>query len=138
MLALLAFGAGIYLGLHFNILALLPFSGLGAGAYIVLFWAAGRHPVDGASQLIMPLLALEVGYFFGLIARDLLDPCWPGSILDNPRRPRVPRRGVNAVSSISTTQPCSRQPLTVSILTTFKKEPSTVPVARKSISACVR
>jgi hypothetical protein len=35
MLLLIACGAGIYLGLHFNILVLLPFSILGAGALLV-------------------------------------------------------------------------------------------------------
>ena len=42
MLPILACGAGIYVGLHFNILALLPLSVLGAGAYLVSAWANGQ------------------------------------------------------------------------------------------------
>jgi len=41
MLFFIACGAGIYLGLHFNILSLLPLSVLAAGIYILLLWLSG-------------------------------------------------------------------------------------------------
>ena len=50
MLPILACGAGIYVGLHFNILALLPLSVLGAGAYIVSAWADGQGLLDSLAS----------------------------------------------------------------------------------------
>jgi nitric oxide reductase large subunit len=70
MLPLLACGAGIYLGLHFNILVLLPFSILGAGAYIVSSWAAGQSLFDSAAVLLFPMIAVQAGYMLGLTARE--------------------------------------------------------------------
>jgi hypothetical protein len=70
MLALLAFGAGIYLGLHFNILVLLPFSVLGAGAFIFSSWASGQSFFDSASVLLFPLISVQAGYMVGLTARE--------------------------------------------------------------------
>jgi hypothetical protein len=69
MLPILACGAGIYVGLHFNILALLPLSVLGAGAYIVSAWANGQSLLDGAAIVLLPLIAAQVGYFLGLTTR---------------------------------------------------------------------
>ena len=69
MLPILACGAGMYFGLYFSILALLPFSLLGAGAYIVNSWAAGQSILDSASVVFLPLVALQVGYFLGLTTR---------------------------------------------------------------------
>jgi hypothetical protein len=69
MLPILACGAGIYVGLHFNILALLPLSVLGAGAYIVSAWANGQSLLDGAAIVLLPLIAVQVGYFLGLTTR---------------------------------------------------------------------
>ena len=51
MLSLLACGAGIYMGLYFNILVLLPFSVLGAGAFVVSSWASGQSFADSAGLL---------------------------------------------------------------------------------------
>ena len=70
MLPLLACGAGIYIGLHFNILALLPFSILGAGAYIVSSWAAGQSLIDSAAVLLLPMIMVQAGYMVGLTARE--------------------------------------------------------------------
>jgi len=72
MLPLLACIAGIYLGLYFNILVLLPFSILGAGAYIVSAWAAGQGVFDSAVVLLFPMIAIQAGYMIGLTARDPL------------------------------------------------------------------
>lgn len=70
MLPLLACCAGIYIGLHFNILALLPFSILGAGAYIASSWAAGQSLFDSAAVLLLPMIAVQAGYMLGLTARE--------------------------------------------------------------------
>lgn len=69
MLPILACGAGIYVGLHFNILALLPLSVLGAGAYIVSAWANGQGLMDSITVVLLPILTVQVGYFLGLTSR---------------------------------------------------------------------
>jgi hypothetical protein len=69
MLPILACGAGIYVGLHFNILALLPLSVLGAGAYLVSAWANGQGLLDGIVVVALPIIAVQAGYFLGLTTR---------------------------------------------------------------------
>jgi hypothetical protein len=69
MLPILACGAGIYVGLHFNILALLPLSILGAGAYLVSAWANGQGLLDGLAVVALPIIAVQAGYFLGLTTR---------------------------------------------------------------------
>jgi hypothetical protein len=70
MLPLLAFGAGIYLGLHFNILTLMPFSVLGAGAFICSSWASGQSFFGSAIALLFPLISVQAGYMVGLTSRE--------------------------------------------------------------------
>lgn len=70
MLIMLACGLGVYVGLQFNILALLPLSLLGSGAYILTFWSSGVSPLHSMGQLIPALVALQFGYFLGLTARE--------------------------------------------------------------------
>jgi hypothetical protein len=69
MLPILACGAGIYVGLHFNILALLPLSVLGAGAYVVSAWANGQGLLDGLAVVALPIITVQAGYFLGLTTR---------------------------------------------------------------------
>jgi nitric oxide reductase large subunit len=69
MLPILACGAGIYVGLHFNILALLPLSVLGAGAYVVSAWSNGQDLLDGLAVVALPIIAVQAGYFLGLTTR---------------------------------------------------------------------
>ena len=69
MLPILACGAGIYVGLHFNILALLPLSVLGAGAYLVSAWANDQGLLDGLVVVALPIIAVQAGYFLGLTTR---------------------------------------------------------------------
>ena len=69
MLPILACGAGIYVGLHFNILALLPLSVVGAGAYIVSAWANGQGLLDSIAVALLPILTVQVGYFLGMTGR---------------------------------------------------------------------
>jgi hypothetical protein len=70
MLPLVACAAGIYLGLHFNILAVLPFSILGAGAFIVSGWASGQSLLESASILLFPMILVQAGYMLGLTTRE--------------------------------------------------------------------
>ena len=70
MLMLIACGAGVYLGLHFNILVLLPFSILGAGAFIFSSWSSGQGLFDSAGVLLVPLIAVQAGFMVGLTARE--------------------------------------------------------------------
>jgi hypothetical protein len=69
MLIILACGAGIYIGRHFGVLALLPFSLLGAGAFVTSGWMSGQGFFTSASTSILPLIALQTGYFLGLTSR---------------------------------------------------------------------
>jgi len=69
MLLFIACGAGIYLGLHFNILALLPFSMLGAGAFIFSSWSSEQSLFDSARVLLIPFILLQAGFMLGLTAR---------------------------------------------------------------------
>ena len=69
MLPILACGAGIYVGLHFNILALLPLSVLGAGAYMVSTWSNGQGLLDGLAVVALPIITVQAGYFLGLTTR---------------------------------------------------------------------
>ena len=71
MLSLLAFCAGIYLGLRFNVLALLPISFLGAGAFIASSLAAGQSLTAAAMTMALPFLMLQAGYMSGLTARPV-------------------------------------------------------------------
>jgi hypothetical protein len=70
MLSLLACVAGIYLGLHFNILALLPFTVLGGGAYVFSSWQTGQSLFDSAATLLVPAILVQAGYIFGLTTRE--------------------------------------------------------------------
>jgi nitric oxide reductase large subunit len=69
MLPLLACGAGIYVGLHFNVLALLPLSVLGAGAYVVSAWSSGQSLLSSLAAVVFPIIAVQAGYFLGLTTR---------------------------------------------------------------------
>ena len=69
MLPILACIAGIYVGLHFNVLALLPLSVLGAGAYVVTAWSNGQGLLDGLAVVALPIITVQAGYFLGLTTR---------------------------------------------------------------------
>lgn len=65
MLLVIACGAGVYLGLHFNVLALLPFSILWVGAFSS--WAS--EP-DSVGVLLVQLISVQMGFVLGLTARE--------------------------------------------------------------------
>ena len=69
MLFFIACGAGIYLGLHFNILTLLPFSVLAAATYFSSFWLSGQSAI-GNADLLIALVAVQGGYMLGLTGRE--------------------------------------------------------------------
>jgi nitric oxide reductase large subunit len=69
MLIILACGAGIYIGRHFGVLALLPFSLLGAGAFVTSRWMSGQGFFASAGMSIVLLIALQIGYFVGVTSR---------------------------------------------------------------------
>jgi steroid 5-alpha reductase family enzyme len=70
ILSALTCGAGVYLGLYFNLLALLPLSALGAGAYLLAAWSSGQNLFDSAWNLLLTIIAIQAGYMVGLTARD--------------------------------------------------------------------
>jgi hypothetical protein len=70
-LPVLACVAGIYLGLNFRFLAVLPFSAAGAGAYVLLLSSSGQSLSDCAWNLTIMTIAVQAGYMLGLTARDL-------------------------------------------------------------------
>jgi hypothetical protein len=63
MLPILACGVGIYLGLYFNILVLIPVSMLAVGAFIM-----SDH---GAAVVLFPLIYVQAGYMLGLTGREV-------------------------------------------------------------------
>jgi nitric oxide reductase large subunit len=69
MLPLIACGAGIFVGLHFNILALLPLTMLGAGAYVVTSWSNGHSLLSSVTAVFLSIVAVQIGYFLGLTTR---------------------------------------------------------------------
>lgn len=69
MLPLIACGAGIFVGLHFNILALLPLTMLGAGAYVVTSWSNGHSLLSSVAAVFLSIVAVQIGYFLGLTTR---------------------------------------------------------------------
>jgi len=70
MLLLLACGAGIYLGLNFNILALLPVSLLGLGTYIFASLTSEYGSSDSLQLVLLPFISMQAGYMIGLTGRD--------------------------------------------------------------------
>jgi hypothetical protein len=71
MSLILACRAGVYIGLYFNVLALFPFTILGAGAFIMSAWASGQKPARQRHNLGAPLISCQAGYMLGLTARGV-------------------------------------------------------------------
>jgi len=71
LLLLIACGAGVYLGLHFSVLVLLPFSILGAGAFLLSSWPVEQGLFDRAGALVVPLILVQAGFVLGLTAREI-------------------------------------------------------------------
>jgi hypothetical protein len=65
---LLAGGAGVYLGLYFNILALLP--AFDARGWLLSFHPGRRSKSYGVAALLVPPICSRAGYMLGLTARE--------------------------------------------------------------------
>jgi hypothetical protein len=72
MLVLVACGAGVYLGLHFSVLLLLPWSLFAAAAFIVSFWSPVQSPFEASGMVLSTLIGIHAGYMLGLTAREPL------------------------------------------------------------------
>jgi hypothetical protein len=70
MLPLLACGAGIYLGLHFNVLILLPLSLLGFATLSIVSWFSAYGPYESLGLLFLFFVSAQAGYVIGLTGRD--------------------------------------------------------------------
>jgi hypothetical protein len=68
MLPMLACIAGIYMGLNFSVLALLPFTGF--GALLVLTASTGEPLTDVLVVLLFSMIAAQAGYILGLTMRE--------------------------------------------------------------------
>src|SRR5436190_311158 len=69
MLLLLACGAGIYLGLNFNIFALLPVSLLGLGTFIFVSLSSEYDSSWSLQVGLLPFISMQAGYMIGLVMR---------------------------------------------------------------------
>jgi hypothetical protein len=69
MLIVLASLAGIFIGLNFRVVVLLPLILLGAGAYVVLSVEQGASAT--ALAIVIAAASVQGGYMIGLTGRDL-------------------------------------------------------------------
>jgi hypothetical protein len=70
MLLLLACMTGIFLGLRFNVLVLVPISLIGTAVFCFLNLASGFSFYANFWDLLLPLIAGQAGYMLGLTGRD--------------------------------------------------------------------
>ena len=70
MLPFLACGAGIYLGLNFNVLILLPVSFLGLGTFIFASLSSDYGSFESLRVGLLPFISVQAGYMIGLTGRD--------------------------------------------------------------------
>lgn len=71
MLSFLACALGIYLGLHFNVLLVVPVTLVGGAAIFVCSSLSGGSLLEGASATVFPIIFCQAGYMVGLTARDI-------------------------------------------------------------------
>ena len=69
--AIFACLAGVILGLHFNVLVLVPVTVLGATVYVVASWLFGPGFVVELGHLAILTVSLQAGYFVALTGRDV-------------------------------------------------------------------
>jgi protein-S-isoprenylcysteine O-methyltransferase Ste14 len=70
LLLLISCGAGISLGLHFNILVVLPFSILGVAAFFFSSWSSGQSLFGSTGLLLVSLISVQASFVLGLTARE--------------------------------------------------------------------
>jgi hypothetical protein len=66
---LVLFGAGAFLGLHLNIVALVPFSAVAAMA--IIFTSFSQEFAEITHPLLLAWVSIQAGYMVGLTAREL-------------------------------------------------------------------
>jgi hypothetical protein len=62
--------AGIFLGLYFNVLVLLPVSLIGSATFILVNLSSGLSFHANLGELLFPLISGQAGYMLGLTGRD--------------------------------------------------------------------
>ena len=70
MLPLFVCIAGIFLGLYFNVLALLLVCLIGTTIFVLISLSFGLSIYFGFPDLLFPLILGQAGYMLGLTARD--------------------------------------------------------------------
>jgi hypothetical protein len=70
MLPLLVCVAGIFLGLYFNVLVLLPVSLIGSAIFIDVNLSSGVSFYADIGDLLVPLISGQAGYMLGLCGRE--------------------------------------------------------------------
>jgi len=70
MLLLLVCIAGIFLGLHFRVLVLLPASLLGSAIFVFANFSTGLGLYAGVGDLLILLISGQASYMLGLAGRD--------------------------------------------------------------------
>ena len=70
MLLLLALIAGIWLGLYFSFLVMLPLAAVGGCAFICLSSVLGLSGAESLKLTVLATIALQGGYMMGVTARD--------------------------------------------------------------------
>jgi len=69
MLPLFSCLAGVVLGLHMNVIALLPVTLFGAMVFVMASWAFGTGPFADLGSLVILIVSVQAGYFLGLTGR---------------------------------------------------------------------
>lgn len=70
MLPLFVCIVGIFLGLYFNVLILLPVSLIGSAIFFLVNWSSGLGFHANLGDLLFPLISGQAGYMLGLTGRD--------------------------------------------------------------------
>jgi hypothetical protein len=70
MVPLLVCLAGIFLGLHFKVLVLLPVSMIGSAIFILADLSSGVSAYACMGDLLLAFISLQAGYMLGLTSRD--------------------------------------------------------------------
>jgi hypothetical protein len=66
--------SGIFFGIYFNVLVLIPATLALAATCSVVAWLGGESALSLASLITLPWIGLQGGYVIGLTSRDLLTP----------------------------------------------------------------
>ena len=70
MLPVLVCVAGIFLGVYFNVLVLLPVSLIGSAIFITVNLSSGVSFYADIVDLLVPLISGQAGYMLGLRGRE--------------------------------------------------------------------